>query len=58
MTPEGAHAHVRYLPHRRGHAFDAVVEDSGPGIRPPWRATRVWTNRIRTRRPSGWPCRS
>ena len=33
MTPEGAHAHVRHLPHRRGHAFDVVVEDSGPGIR-------------------------
>ena len=33
MTPEGAHAHVRYMPHRRGRAFDAVIADSGPGIR-------------------------
>ena len=33
MGPEGAHAHVRYLPHRRGHAFDVVVADSGSGIR-------------------------
>jgi hypothetical protein len=33
MTEEGAQAHVRYLPHRRGHAFDAVIADSGPGIR-------------------------
>ena len=33
MTPEGAHAHVRYMPHRRGHAFDVVVSDSGDGIR-------------------------
>ena len=33
MTPEGASAHVRYLPHRRGHAFDAVIADTGPGIR-------------------------
>ena len=32
-SPEGAHAHVRYLPHRNGHAFDAVITDSGPGIR-------------------------
>ena len=28
-----AHAHVRFMPHRRGHAFDIVVADSGPGIR-------------------------
>ena len=33
MTPEGAHAHVRYMPHRRGHAFDVVIADSGAGIR-------------------------
>ena len=33
MTEEGAHAHVRFMPHRRGHAFDMVVSDSGPGIR-------------------------
>ena len=33
MTPEGASVHVRFMPHRRGHAFDAVVADSGPGIR-------------------------
>ena len=33
MTPEGAHCHVRYMPHRRGFAFDTVVTDRGPGIR-------------------------
>ena len=33
MTPEGAHAHVRYMPHRKDHAFDVVVADSGIGIR-------------------------
>ena len=33
MTEEGAGAHVRYLPHRRGKAFDVVVADSGEGIR-------------------------
>ena len=33
MNEEGAHAHVRYLPHRRGCAFDVVVVDSGEGIR-------------------------
>ena len=33
MTPEGAHAHVRYMPHRKGHAFDVVVADSGIGVR-------------------------
>ena len=33
MTEAGASAHVRYMPHRRGHAFDVVVADSGPGIR-------------------------
>ena len=33
MTGEGANAHVRYLPHRRGKAFDVVVADSGAGIR-------------------------
>jgi anti-sigma regulatory factor (Ser/Thr protein kinase) len=33
MTEAGASAHVRYLPHRRGRAFDVVVADSGVGIR-------------------------
>lgn len=33
MTENGASAHVRYMPHRRGHAFDVVVADEGPGIR-------------------------
>ena len=35
MTEAGANAnaHVRYMPHRRGHAFDVVVADSGPGFR-------------------------
>ena len=33
MTEAGGHAHVRYMPHRRGKAFDVVVADSGPGIR-------------------------
>ena len=33
MTPDGAQVHVRFMPHRRGHAFDAVIADSGPGIR-------------------------
>ena len=33
MTEAGAHAHVRFMPHRRGHAFDAVIADSGSGIR-------------------------
>ena len=33
MTDDDAHAHVRYVPHRRGWAFDMVVADSGPGIR-------------------------
>ena len=33
LSPEGANAHVRYMPHRRGTAFDVVVADSGPGIR-------------------------
>ena len=33
MTREGTHTHVRLMPHRRGHAFDVVVADSGPGIR-------------------------
>ena len=30
---EEAHAHVRWMPHRRGYAFDMVVSDQGPGIR-------------------------
>ena len=33
MAYQGAHAHVRYMPHRKGHAFDVVVADSGIGIR-------------------------
>jgi anti-sigma regulatory factor (Ser/Thr protein kinase) len=33
MNPEGAQAHIRYMPHRRGYAFDAVIADPGPGIR-------------------------
>ena len=33
VTEEGANAHVRFMPHRRGRAFDVVVADSGPGIR-------------------------
>ena len=33
MTETGANVHVRFMPHRRGHAFDAVVADQGPGIR-------------------------
>lgn len=33
MSQEGAHAHVRYIPHRRSHALDVVVADSGAGIR-------------------------
>ena len=33
MTDDDAHAHVRYVPHRRGRAFDMVIADSGPGIR-------------------------
>ncbi len=33
MTEAGAHAHIRFMPHHRGHAFDAVIADSGPGIR-------------------------
>ena len=33
MSETGANAHVRFMPHRRGMAFDAVIADSGPGIR-------------------------
>ncbi len=33
MTAEDAQVHVRFMPYRRGHAFDAVIADSGPGIR-------------------------
>ena len=33
MTEQGANAHVRFMPHRRGHAMVVVVADSGPGIR-------------------------
>ena len=28
-----AGAHVRFMPHRRGKAFDAVIADPRPGIR-------------------------
>ena len=30
MSDQGAHAHVRYIPNRRGYA---VIADPGPGIR-------------------------
>lgn len=33
MMDSGANAHVRFMPHRRGNAFDVVVADSGEGIR-------------------------
>ena len=33
MTEAGAQSHVRFMPHRRGSAFDVVVVDEGPGIR-------------------------
>ena len=33
MREDGAHAHVRFMPHRRGSACDAVIVDSGAGIR-------------------------
>ena len=33
ITETGANVHVRFMPHRRGHAFDTVVADQGPGIR-------------------------
>ena len=33
MSEQGAHAHVRYMPHRKGYTFDVVVVDSGQGIR-------------------------
>ena len=33
MSDKGAHAHVRFMPHRRVMAFDAVIVDSDPGIR-------------------------
>ena len=33
MSTAGAHAQVRFMLHRRGHAFDAVIADSAPGIR-------------------------
>ena len=33
MSEADAHAHVRFMPHRRGKAFDAVIADPGPGIR-------------------------
>ena len=33
MSEAGAHLHVRFMPHRRGEAFDIVIADSGPGIR-------------------------
>ena len=32
MSEYGAHAHIRYIPHRKGFAFDVVIADSGPGI--------------------------
>ena len=30
---DNAVAHVRFMPHRRNHAFDMVIVDEGPGIR-------------------------
>lgn len=33
MTDDGAHCHVRVMPHRMGQCLDIVVADSGPGIR-------------------------
>lgn len=33
VSARPAHAHVRFLPHRRSNAFDVVVVDEGPGIR-------------------------
>ena len=33
MSEQGATAHVRFMPHRTGHALDAVIADSGPGVR-------------------------
>ena len=33
MCETGVHAHIRFMPHRRGRAFDVVIADSGPGIR-------------------------
>ena len=33
MSDDGAHCHVRLMPHRTGQCLDIVVADSGPGIR-------------------------
>ena len=33
MSPDGADVHVRFMPHRKGNAFDVVIADQGPGIR-------------------------
>ena len=33
MSEAGAHAHVRFMPHRSGSAHDVVIADEGPGIR-------------------------
>ena len=33
MTGNGVQAHVRFMPHRRGMAFDPVTVGPGPGIR-------------------------
>ena len=33
MSEAAAHPHVRFMPHRRGMAYDAVIVDHGPGIR-------------------------
>ena len=32
-SPDGADVHVRFMPHRKGNAFDVVIADQGPGIR-------------------------
>ena len=33
MSNNGAHCHVRLMPHRKGLALDSVIIDRGPGIR-------------------------
>lgn len=33
FSATAAQAHIRFMSHRRGHAFDAVIVDSGTGIR-------------------------
>ena len=33
VSATAAQGHVRFMPHRRSHTFDAVIVDSGAGIR-------------------------